>query len=96
MGKLKNFFRNKNNLKALVFSLAICFTVVGIAGLTADYASAEVSTTTINEMVDTVADTGFDIFEDVILNKVFIVLIAIALIGFVMRLVLGWLRRGGR
>jgi len=93
--KIGKFLKSKQ-AKALVFGLAICFTVVGVAGVMADYAAAEVSTTTINEMVDSVADTGFDIFEDVILNKVFLILIAIALIGYIMRLVLGWLKRGGR
>lgn len=95
MKKIVEFFSSKQ-AKAFVFGLAICFAVVGVAGLCADYASADVSTSTINDMVDEVADTGFDIFQDVILGKVFLILIAIALIGYIMRLVLGWLKRGGR
>lgn len=94
-GKIIKFFRSKQ-AKALVFSFAICFALVGLAGVCTNYASAEVSTSTINDMVDDVADTGFEIFQDVILGKVFLILIAIALIGYIMRLVLGWLKRGGR
>lgn len=70
--------------------------IMGMATLGVANANAQISTTTIGDNVDEIANTGFDVFQSVVLGKIFLILVAIALLAYIMRKVLTWLKSGGQ
>lgn len=80
-------------IKRLSFGLGALALTIGVS---VQNAYAQISTTTIGDNVDALTDTGFTLFQDIILSKVFIFVVGIAILGYCMRLIIGWLKRGGR
>jgi len=81
------------NIKKIGY-LLFALTVMASLGVQAVY--AQVSTTTIGDNVDEVANTGFEVFQEIVLGKVFMLLVGIALLGYIVRTVLNWLKSGGK
>lgn len=82
--------KNGKALMGLALGVAGAFTVA------CRQAYASVSTTTIATQVDNIGDTIWSILTDIILSKVFLLVVGVVLIAFLIRFAINWLRSGGR
>jgi hypothetical protein len=87
MGAIKH---RKAQISAFMFML-MAFAVIGVSNV-----SAAVSTSTIGNAVDGVGDTIWDVLTDIILAKVFLIIVGLAVVAFLLRTAINWVRGGGK
>lgn len=79
-------------ITSIALGLAVALSMVCVC----PPANAQVSTSSIATQVDNIGNTIWDILTDIILSKVFLLMVGIILIAFLIRFATGWLRSGGR